>query len=149
MEAFDKVNDNFSEYFFELTGGGEASLELQNPDDPFAGGMDMIVQFPGKPPILISGASSGERSVAAVAFLFAIQDCMPATFYLFDEFDAHLDALHVAKLGELLGKQSRKSQFIVITLKPEMVRKAERVYGVYEHKGVSHIVSPIFKKEAA
>ncbi len=149
MEAFHKVNDNFSKYFFELTGGGEASLKLQNPDDLFAGGMDMIVQFPGKPPILISGASSGERSVAAVAFLFAIQDCMPATFYLFDEIDAHLDALHVAKLGELLEKQSRKSQFIVITLKPEMVNKAERVYGVYEHKGVSHIVSPILKKEAA
>jgi chromosome segregation protein len=149
MEAFDKVNEDFSKYFFELTGGGEASLKLENPEDPFGAGMDMIVQFPGKPPILITGASSGERSVTAVAFLFAIQDYMPATFYLFDEIDAHLDALHVAKLGELLAKQSTKSQSIVITLKPEMVNKAERVYGVYEHKGVSHIVSPTFKKETA
>jgi chromosome segregation protein len=149
MEAFNKINGDFSKYFFELTGGGEGSLKLENPDDPFAGGMDMIVQFPGKPPILITGASSGERSVTAVAFLFAVQDYMPATFYLFDEIDAHLDVLHVAKLGELLVKQSAKSQFIVITLKAEMVTKAERVCGVYEHKGVSHIVSPTFKKETA
>ncbi len=149
MEAFHKINDNFSKYFVKLTDGGEASLKLENPEEPFSGGIDMIVQFPGKPPILVSGASSGERSVAAVAFLFAIQDFMPAAFYLFDEVDAHLDAFHVAKLGELLVEESTRSQFIVITLKPEMANKAERVYGIYEHKGVSHVVSPTFKKEAA
>jgi len=149
MEAFNKVNGSFSQYFLKLTGGGEASLKLENPEEPFAGGMDMVVQYPGKPPILVSGASSGERSVAAVAFLFAIQDYMPTSFYLFDEIDAHLDAFHVAKLGELLVEQSKKSQFVVITLKPEMANKAERVYGVYEHKGVSHVVSPTFKKENA
>jgi chromosome segregation protein len=149
MEAFHKVNDNFSKYFLKLTDGGEASLKLENPEEPLSGGVDMIVQFPGKPPILVSGASSGERSVTAVAFLFAIQDFMPAAFYLFDEVDAHLDAFHVAKLGELLVEESRRSQFIVITLKPEMANKAERVYGIYEHKGVSHVVSPTFKKEAA
>jgi chromosome segregation ATPase len=55
----------------------------------------------------------------------------------------------VARLGELLIGESKKSQFIIITLKPEMANKAERVYGVYEHKGVSHVVSPTFKKEAA
>jgi chromosome segregation protein len=147
MEAYDKINGNFSEYFLKLTDGGEASLKLDNPEEPFSGGMDMIVQFPGKPPILVSGASSGERSVAAVAFLFAIQDYLPSSFYLFDEIDAHLDAFHVAKLGELLVEQSVKSQFVVITLKPEMANKAERVYGVYEHKGISHVVSASFKKE--
>jgi chromosome segregation protein len=149
MEAFHKINDNFSKYFLKLTDSGEASLKLENPEEPFVGGVDMVVQFPGKPPILVSGASSGERSVAAVAFLFAIQDFMPAAFYLFDEVDAHLDAFHVAKLGELLVEESKRSQFIVITLKPEMANKAERVYGIYEHKGVSHVVSPTFKKEVA
>jgi chromosome segregation protein len=147
MEAFDKINGDFSQYFLKLTGGGEASLKLDNPEEPFSGGMDMIVQYPGKPPILVSGASSGERSVAAVAFLFAIQDFMPTSFYLFDEIDAHLDVFHVAKLSELLVEQSKKSQFVIITLKAEMADKAERVYGVYEHKGVSHIVSPTFRKE--
>jgi len=148
MEAFNKIDGNFSKYFQKLTEGGEASLKLENPEEPFTGGIDMVVQFPGKPPILVSGASSGERSVAAVAFLFAIQDFMPAAFYLFDEVDAHLDALHVAKLGDLLVEESSKSQFVVITLKPEIANKAQRVYGVYEHKGVSHIVSATFKEAA-
>jgi len=146
MNAFNQINDNFSTYFSKLTGGGEAALKLEKPEELFAGGMDMVVQFPGKPPILVSGASSGERSVAAVAFIFAIQDFLPAAFYLFDEIDAHLDAFHVAKLGELLAEESEKSQFLVITLKPEMVSKAERVYGVYERNGVSHVVSTVFKE---
>jgi len=148
MEAFSKINGNFSKYFLKMTESGEASLQLENPEEPFTGGIDMIVQFPGKPPILISGASSGERSVAAVAFLFAIQDFMPAAFYLFDEVDAHLDAFHVAKLSDLLVEESVKSQFIIITLKPEIANKAQRVYGVYEHKGVSHVVSATFKEAA-
>lgn len=148
MEAFSKINGNFSKYFIKLTESGEASLQLENPEEPFTGGIDMIVQFPGKPPILISGASSGERSVAAVAFLFAIQDFMPAAFYLLDEVDAHLDAFHVAKLSDLLVEESAKSQFVVITLKPEIANKAQRVYGVYEHKGVSHVVSATFKEAA-
>jgi len=147
MEAYNKINGNFSKYFFKLTDRGEASLKLDNPEEPFAGGMDMVVKFPGKPPILVSGASSGERSVAAVAFLFAIQDFMPAAFYLFDEVDAHLDAFHVAKLSELLVEESARSQFIVVTLKPEMANKAERVYGVYERKGVSYVVSATFKEK--
>jgi len=148
MEAFSKINGNFSQYFTKLTESGEASLQLENPEEPFTGGIDMIVQFPGKPPILISGASSGERSVAAVAFLFAIQDFMPAAFYLLDEVDAHLDAFHVAKLSDLLVEESVKSQFVVITLKPEIANKSQRVYGVYEHKGVSHVVSATFKEAA-
>jgi len=148
MEAFNQVNGNFSNFFQKLTEGGEASLQLENPEEPFVGGIDMVVQFPGKPPILVSGASSGERSVAAVAFLFAIQDFMPAAFYLFDEVDAHLDAFHVARLSDLLVEESAKSQFVVITLKPEIANKAQRVYGVYEHKGVSHVVSATFKEAA-
>jgi len=148
MEAFNKIHESFRGYFSKLTGGGEAILKLENPEEPFIGGMDMVVQFPGKPPILVSGASSGERSVAAVAFIFALQDFMPAAFYLFDEIDAHLDAFHVAKLGELLAEESVKSQFVVITLKPEMVSKAEKIYGIYERNGVSHVVSAMLKEAA-
>lgn len=146
MEAFNKIHESFIRYFSKLTDGGEAVLKLENLEEPFAGGMDMLVQFPGKPPILVSGASSGERSVAAVAFIFALQDFMPAAFYLFDEIDAHLDAFHVAKLGEVLIEESVKSQFLVITLKPEMVSKAEKIYGIYERNGVSHVVSAMLKE---
>lgn len=148
MEAFHRINENIGRYFSKLTGGGEAALRLGRPEEPFAGGIDMMVQFPGKPPILVSGASSGERSVSAVAFIFALQEFTPATFYLLDEVDAHLDALHVAKLGELLLEEAAKSQFLVITLKPEMVNKAQKVYGVYERSGVSHVISALFKEAA-
>ncbi|MDH5266563.1 MAG: chromosome segregation protein SMC, partial [Candidatus Bathyarchaeota archaeon] len=145
LKAFNQVNENIGGFFSKLTGGGEAALRLEKPEEPFTGGIDMVVQFPGKPPILVSGASSGERSVAAVAFIFALQDFLPATFYLLDEVDAHLDALHVEKLGELLAEESTNSQSLVITLKPEMVSKAGRIYGVYERNGVSNVVSATFK----
>lgn len=144
LEAFEKINQNLQKYFAKLTGGGTATLKLENPEDPFAGGIDMIVQFPNKPSIVVSGASGGERSVAAVAFLFALKEFTPAAFYIMDEVDAHLDAFHVSKLADLLLEESEKTQFIIITLKPEMVNKAQKVYGVYGRNGVSHVVSAKF-----
>ncbi len=148
MEAFEKIDTSFRRYFTKLTGGGEAALILENPEDPFSGGMDMNVQFRNKASILVSGASSGERSVSAVAFIFALQDFMPAAFYLFDEIDAHLDPFHVSRLGDLLSEESMKSQFVVITLKPEMVSKAGKVWGIYERSGYSRVVSAKIKEAA-
>ncbi|MFA5364982.1 MAG: AAA family ATPase [Candidatus Bathyarchaeia archaeon] len=141
MEAFEKIDESFRKYFTKLTGGGEAALILETPDDPFSGGMDMNVQFRNKASILVSGASSGERSVSAVAFIFALQDFMPTAFYVFDEIDAHLDPFHVSRLGELFAELSAKSQFVVITLKPEMVSRAHKVWGIYERSGHSHVVT--------
>ena len=144
MNAFEKINTNLTKYFAKLTGGGNATLKLENPDEPFSGGIDMIVQFPDKPSIVVSGASGGERSVSAVAFIFALKEFTPASFYVMDEVDAHLDAFHTKKLAELLLEESEKIQFIVITLKPEMVNKAQKVYGVYERNGVSAVISAKF-----
>ncbi|MDH7477876.1 MAG: chromosome segregation protein SMC [Candidatus Bathyarchaeota archaeon] len=144
MEAFEKINANLQKYFSKLTGGGNATLKLENPDEPFSGGIDMLVQFPHKPSIVVSGASGGERSVAAVAFLFTLKEITPTSFYILDEIDAHLDAFHVSKLADLLLEESEKTQFIVITLKPEMVNKAQKVYGVYERNGVSNVISAKF-----
>jgi chromosome segregation protein len=143
-EAFDKINQNLRKYFSKVTGGGDAGLTLENPEDPFQGGIDMIVTFPNKPSIVVGGASGGERSVAAVAFIFALREFTPASFYILDEVDAHLDALHVSKLADLLLEESDKTQFIVITLKPEMVNKAQKVYGVYMRDGNSNVVSAKF-----
>ncbi len=144
MEAFDKINKNLQKYFNKVTGGGNAKLSLESPEEPFSGGIDMIVQFPNKPSIVVSGASGGERSVAAVSFIFALKDFTPASFYVLDEIDAHLDAFHIARLADLLREESDKTQFIVITLKPGMVNKAEKVYGVYMRNGISNVVSARF-----
>jgi chromosome segregation protein len=141
MDAFEKINVNLNTYFSKLTGGGSAVLQLENPDEPFQGGIDMLVQFPDKPSIVVSGASGGERSVSAVAFIFALKDFTPSSFYILDEIDAHLDAFHTTKLADVLLEESGKIQFIVITLKPEIVNKAQKIYGVYERNGVSNVVS--------
>jgi len=147
MSAFEKINRSMKNYFSKLTGGGEATLKLENPDEPFTGGIDMNVQFPNKPSIVVSGASGGERSVSAVSFIFSLKEFTPASFYILDEIDAHLDAFHTARLAELLLEEAAKMQFIVITLRPEMVNKAQRIYGVYERNGVSNVVTAKFPAE--
>ena len=149
MTAFEKINNSLKVYFAKLTGGGDATLKLENPDDPFAGGIDMMVQFPNKPSIVVSGASGGERSVSAVSFIFSLKEFTPASFYILDEVDAHLDAFHTTKLAEVLLEEAGKIQFIVITLKPEMVNKAQRVYGVYERNGISNVVTAKFPEATA
>jgi chromosome segregation protein len=144
MDAFETINLNLQNYFSKLTGGGNAFLKLEKPEEPFHGGIDMLVQFPNKPSIVVSGASGGERSVSAVAFIFALKEFTPTSFYILDEIDAHLDAFHVSKLADVLLEESEKMQFIVITLKPEIVNKAQKVYGVYERNGVSSVISAKF-----
>jgi chromosome segregation protein len=147
MTAFDKINTSLTLYFEKLTGGGNATLKLENIEEPFSGGIDMIVQFPNKPSIVVSGASGGERSVSAVAFIFSLREFSPASFYILDEVDAHLDAFHTAKLAETLLEEANKTQFIVISLRPEMVNKAQKVYGVYERNGISNVVTAKFPLE--
>ena len=85
----------------------------------------------------------------SITFLFAIQEFTPAAFYILDEVDAHLDAFHVEKLGELLAEEAERSQFIVVTLKPEMVHKAQKIYGVYMRDGNSNVVSVTFPEAKA
>ncbi len=148
MNAFDKINISLKVYFAKLTGGGDATLKLETPEEPFSGGIDMLVQFPDKPSIVVSGASGGERSVSAVAFIFSLKEFSPVSFYILDEVDAHLDAYHTTKLAEVLLEEAGKTQFIVISLRPEMVNKAQKVYGVYECNGISNVVTAKFPLEA-
>jgi len=149
MEAFEKINASLTVYFSKMTGGGSATLKLETPEEPFSGGIDMIVQFPNKPSIVVSGASGGERSISAVAFIFSLKEFSPASFYVLDEVDAHLDAFHTTRLAETLLEEAEKTQFIVISLRPEMVNKAQKVYGVYERNGISNVVTAKFPQEVA
>jgi chromosome segregation protein len=149
MKAYHQVCENFSSIFTKLTGGGDGRLELQKPEDPFTGGVDLYIQFPGKPMRLASGASGGERSVAAIAYLLAIQRFLKAPFYLFDEIDAHLDDLNESRLAEVLRENARESQFIVVTLKDVMVHNAERIYGIFSQGGRSKVLALPMKLEVA
>ncbi len=139
METFNRVADAFEEYFTRLT-GGRGWLRLENPDNPFDGGVEMILAFPGKQPRSVRAASGGEKSVAAVALLLALQGLTPADFYVFDEVDAHMDLQYTKRLAELFKEMAKRTQIIVISLKDVMVEKADQVVGVYNSGGVSRIV---------
>jgi len=141
MQAFNSINQSFTRFFERLTGSGVGVLRLQNPEEPFSGGVDIFVQFPGKGMRLIAGASGGEKSVTAVAFVFAIQNLSPAPFYIFDEIDAHLDPFNAERLADALKEQAVYSQLVVITLRDVVMDRADRLFGVYIQDGISRVVS--------
>jgi chromosome segregation protein len=149
IEAYMRVNESFTVFFEKLTGGGKGRLSLEKAEDPFAGGLDIFVQFPGKASRLIAGASGGEKSVVAVAFVFAIQSLSPASFYMFDEVDAHLDPYNAERLADLLKEQSVNSQFIVVTLRDVVIDRAEKLFGVYIQNGLSHVISTRMEEAVA
>jgi len=146
MKAFNEICENFALIFSKITGGGDGRLELQKPENPFTGGVDLYVQFPGKPLRLAAGASGGERSVAAITYLLAIQRFLRAPFYLFDEIDAHLDDINTARLAEVLKENTVDSQFLMVSLKDVMVHNADRIYGVFAQGGKSQVLSLPMKK---
>jgi chromosome segregation protein len=147
MSAYNEVCENFSTLFEKLTGGGDGRLELQRPESPFSGGVDLYLQFPGKPMRLAGGASGGERSVAAIAYLLAIQRFLKAPFYLFDEIDAHLDDLNTARLADVLKETASEAQFLMVSLKDVMVHNADKIYGVFAQQGRSRVVALPMKVE--
>ncbi len=142
MIAFNKVNDTFRSLFREMTSeAGNGRMVLENPDNPFDGGLDVLLQFPGKPELTMNSASGGEKSVATVCYLLALQQIHPMPFYVMDEIDAHLDVVNTKRLATLVRSRSKGSQFIVISLKDSTISRAERVYGVYQENGMSQVVS--------
>jgi len=141
MKAFNSVNRNFQEIFSKISNGGSGRLLLENQEDPFKGGMDIYLRFPGKAELTIGSASGGEKSVATVCFILALQSINPMPFYIFDEIDAHLDVLNTQRLADLLRERSRGSQFIVVSLRDITISRADRIYGVYIQEGVSQAVS--------
>ena len=116
-------------------------MVLDNPENPFEGGLDILLQFPGKTMLTIGSASGGEKSVSTVCYLLALQQIHPMPFYVMDEIDAHLDVLNAKRLATLLRSRSSLSQFIVISLKDSTISRAERVFGIFIDKGSSQVVS--------
>jgi chromosome segregation protein len=139
MDAFTKVDGDIQGTFSKLT-GGSARLELENPDDVFAGGVMLLVAFPGKVARESTALSGGEKTIAATVFLLALQSLKPSPFYLMDEVDAHLDAQNTDRLSKVLMERSKDSQIIMVTLKDSTVAKASLIYGVYPKQGASQVV---------
>ncbi|MBT8252118.1 MAG: chromosome segregation protein SMC, partial [Nitrosopumilus sp.] len=140
LSAFDTVDKEIRNAFTKMT-GGNAWLELQNEDDIFNSGISYLIQFPNKPKRESTSISGGEKTLAAIVFVLALQKLKPSPFYLFDEVDAHLDAPNAERLSKILEERSRDSQFIMVSLKDSVVQKAKLIYGVYPKNGVSHVVT--------
>ena len=140
LDAFDKVDKEIRLIFNKMT-KGNAWLELQNEDDIFNSGISYLIQFPNKPKRESTSISGGEKTLAAIVFVLALQKLKPSPFYLFDEVDAHLDAPNSERLSNILEERAKESQFIMVSLKDSVVQKAKLIYGVYPKNGVSQVVT--------
>ena len=140
LDAFDKVDKEIRLIFNTMT-GGNAWLELQNEDDIFNSGISYLIQFPNKPKRESTSISGGEKTLAAIVFVLALQKLKPSPFYLFDEVDAHLDAPNSERLSNILEERAKESQFIMVSLKDSVVQKAKLIYGVFPKNGVSNVVT--------
>ncbi len=129
FETFNAVSKNFSEIIAELT-DGEGELYLDNPSDPFNSGLGIRVKPYGKPVQRLESMSGGEKSLVALALIFAIQRFKPAPFYAFDEVDMFLDGVNVGRVAKMIRERSRDAQFIVVSLRKPMLEMADGIIGV-------------------
>ncbi len=140
-DTFAQVRVNFREMFAELFGGGRADLVLLDENDPLNCGIDIIAKPPGKQLQSVSLLSGGERTMTAVALLFAIYMVRPSPFCILDEMDAPLDESNINRFIKLLDRFVGHSQFIIITHNKRTIAKADILYGVtMEERGVSKLV---------
>ena len=140
-ETFAQVGANFREMFAELFGGGRADLQLMDENDALNCGIEIIAKPPGKQLQSISLLSGGERTMTAVALLFAIYMVRPSPFCLLDEMDAPLDESNINRFIKVLERFVSQSQFIIITHNKRTIAKADILYGVtMEERGVSKLV---------
>ena len=139
MKTYNHINENFKEVFHQLS-EGEGELKLECPDDPLSGGMTIEAQPRDKKLQRLESMSGGEKSLTALAFVFAIQRYMPSPFYAFDEVDASLDTMNVERIAQMVQNQSKETQFIVVSHRRPMIESANRTLGVTQkEKGITKV----------
>ena len=127
------VNENFKVVYKRLSNGGRGELFLENPEEPFKGGLDMWAQPRGKSnKSRLQGLSGGEKSMASLSLIFAIQDHDPSPFYYFDEVDQNLDVPNSKLIATECRNRSEAAQFIMVTLRKVSLELADH------HIGITH-----------
>ncbi len=146
--TFEQANNNFEQMFAKLFNGGSARLVLVNEEDVLDCGIEIIARPPGKRLQNISLLSGGERTLTAVALLFAIYQIKPSPFCMLDELDAPLDDSNIGRFTDVLKQFLHQSQFVVITHNRRTISVANVIYGVtMPERGVSKIMSMKFRDD--
>ncbi|MGJ8651715.1 MAG: chromosome segregation protein SMC [Opitutaceae bacterium] len=147
-ETFEQVRKNFAFTYGKISGGGDSDLLLVDSEDPLESGIDIIARPPGTRLKSVTLLSGGQRTMAAVALLFAIYMVKPSPFCVLDEIDAALDDANIGRFCETLHGFTDKSQFLIITHNKRTISNADTVFGVtMPEKGVSTLLSMRFNKD--
>jgi chromosome segregation protein len=142
LETYNRIKKNFHNMFRRLFGGGRGELRLVDPNHILESGIEIYAQPPGKKLEAISLLSGGEKTLTAIALLFATYMVRPSPFCFLDEIDAALDEQNVARFVNLLREFGRTSQFVVITHNKKTVTGADALLGVtMEESGVTKVIA--------
>ncbi|MBP7708121.1 chromosome segregation protein SMC [Candidatus Pacearchaeota archaeon] len=141
VRTLDSVNTLFTRNFTQLSKKGEVFLDLENKEDPFAGGLNIIVKVGKGKYFDITSLSGGEKTLVALSLIFAIQEHKPYCFYVFDEIDAALDKHNSELLAGLIKRYMLSGQYIVITHNDALISEATNLYGVSMQEGLSKVIS--------
>ncbi len=141
LASFNEINEKFSEIFKEVFGGGEAHLELMDPDDVLGSGIEIFAAPPGKLIKNLISLSGGEQTMVAITIYFAILLHRPTPFCMLDEVDAALDEINVVKYVTYLKRFCTQTQLMIITHRRGTIEGCDVLYGVYmQEKGVSKLL---------
>jgi len=130
LKVFGSIGENFRKIYGELSGGGEAELILENPDEPLSGGLIIKARPRNRKTLRLEALSGGEKSLTALSFIFAIQQYLPSPFYLLDEVDMFLDGVNAENVARVIGKNAANAQFIQVSLRKVTLKEADHIIGV-------------------
>ena len=144
FEIFDEVNKNFKQMYAQLSEGGEAELLLENEENIFESGLTIKARPRGKKILRLDALSGGEKSIASIALIFAIQMFDPSPFYVLDEVDMFLDGVNAETVSRMIKRNAEDSQFITVSLRKVLLKEANHIYGVTMHDtGISEMIGDI------
>jgi chromosome segregation protein len=142
LDEFAKIRVKFNEVFKKLFNGGNGDVYIEDESDALNSNIEIAVQPPGKKLSKISLLSGGEKSLTAIALLFAILKTKPTPFCILDEIEAALDDVNIFRFTQYLREFSKETQFLVITHRKGTMEYADTLYGAtMEEKGVTKLVS--------
>ena len=141
MKTLYSINEIFTRNFSQLYTKGNAFLELENKEEPFSAGLDIIIKVGKGKYFDVTSLSGGEKTLVALSLIFAIQEYKPYSFYIFDEVDAALDKRNSERLAVLVKKHMKSGQYIIITHNDAIITESSVLYGVSMQEGISKLVS--------